>query len=60
MAPAIQIGTIHSCRQATERTADQTTGSVEPTRGLRFARGSVRFFRQLFHYLEELRCLPNK
>ena len=45
MIPAVQIGIIHSCRQATKRTVDQTSGLLEPTRGLHFACGSVRFFR---------------
>ena len=60
MIPAVQIGIIHSCRQATKRTADQTSESLEPKRGLQFACGSVRLFRQLVHCLEEPRCLPNK
>jgi hypothetical protein len=60
MIPAVQIGIIHSCRQATKGTVDQTSVSVEPTRGLHFACGSVRFFRKLLHDLQELRCLPNK
>jgi hypothetical protein len=60
MIPAVQIGIIHSCRQATNRTVDRTSVSVESTRGLHFACGNIRFFRQLLQNLEELRCLPNK
>jgi len=60
MTHAVQIGIIHSCRKATKRTVIQTSWPVEATRDLDPARGSVRLFRQLFHCLEELRCLPNK
>jgi hypothetical protein len=35
-------------------------GAVDFFYCLQLASGSVRFFRQLVHYLEELRCLPNK
>jgi hypothetical protein len=60
MIRIVQIGTIHSCRKATKRTANQASGPLEATCGLCLACGSIRFFRQLLHYLEEFRLLPNK
>jgi hypothetical protein len=60
MIHIVQIGTIHSCRKATKRRINQTSRPIEDTLGLYLAYGSVRFFRQLIHCVEESRTLANK
>jgi len=48
--------------RTTSRTRVRPTRTSAPRafRRLRLARGGVRFFRQLFHGLEELRRLPDE